>query len=363
MMAARKKPLRPADPCTLVVTGAAGWLGRALISRAAADAASLGIGTVRALVRDAVEEALVRSTWGTESTVPLEVVSGDIVDPLTSRRLLATITGDIDIVHAAGVIHPRVVADLFDVNEKGTRNIARAALDSPATVRMVHVSSNSPFGTNPHPGDTFRAHEPYNPYLSYGDSKMKGELAVLEAVDDGLHAVMVRPPWFYGPFQPARQTTFFSMVKAGRFPVFGAGDQRRSMVYIENLVDGVLAARRHLLNGGAAGRGWWVADEHAYTVNEIVETVGRALRDEGHMVKKNYFRLPDFVGRTAEKVDRVLQGTGRYNQQIHVLGEMNKTIACDIAATMTEIGFVPKVDLYEGMRASIRWCADQGIQL
>ena len=42
---------------------------------------------------------------------------------------------------------------------------------------------------------------------------------------------------------------------------------------------------------------------------------------------------------------------------------MNKTIACDIAATMTEIGFVPKVDLYEGMRASIRWCADQGIQL
>ena len=65
---------------------------------------------------------------------------------------------------------------------------------------------------------------------------------MLDAVERGLDAVIVRPPWFYGPHQPPRQTTFFRMVRTGRFPVIGDGEQRRSMVYVDNLVDGVLAA-------------------------------------------------------------------------------------------------------------------------
>ena len=351
----------------LVITGAAGWLGRALVSRASSNASSLGVSAVHALVRDAHEESVVRATWGLphESdavSVPLHVVSGDIVDPTTVTRLLASVEGGADVVHTAGVIHPARISDFHDVNVTGTANVTRASI-ARGDVRLVHVSSNSPFGTNPHPGDRFRGIEPYNPYLAYGDSKMAGELVVLDATTRGLATAIVRPPWFYGPFQPARQTTFFSMVKAGRFPVFGRGDQRRSMVFIDNLVDGVLAARNHLASGGESGRGWWVADRNPYSVSEIVETVGRALRDEGHTVKPNRLRLPDIVGRVAEKADRIIQGTGRYNQQVHVLGEMNKSIACDITRTTDEIGYVPRVDLYEGMRISIRWCAEQGIQL
>jgi len=355
----------------LVVTGAAGWLGRALIARTAAQPSLLGISSLNALVRDADEEALVRSTWDaaremSADSMPreaaLHIVTGDIVDPATATRLLAGIDGPVDVVHTAGVIHPIRFSDFHDVNVTGTSNVSEASLRHGET-NLVHVSSNSPFGTNPHPSDRFRGLEPYNPYLAYGDSKMRGELAVLDAANRGLRASIVRPPWFYGPFQPARQTTFFSMVKAGRFPVFGAGEQMRSMVYIDNLVDGVLAASAHLQAGGATGCGWWVADQRPYSVTEIVETVGRALRDEGHNVKPNRLRLPDVIGRFAERADRVIQGTGRYNQQVHVLGEMNKSIACDISRTTAEIGYVPRVDLYEGMRASIRWCAEQGITL
>ena len=104
------------------------------------------------------------------------------------------------------------------------------------------MSSNSPFGTNPHRADTFRNDEPYHPYFGYGRSKMQAELRVLDAVDAGLDAVIVRPPWFYGPFQPARQTTFFTLVRTGRFPVIGDGRQRRSMVYVDNLVQGIVRA-------------------------------------------------------------------------------------------------------------------------
>ena len=65
----------------------------------------------------------------------------------------------------------------------------------------------------------------------------------------------------------------------------------------------------------------------------------------------------------AEKIDGVLQGSGRYNQQIHVLGEMNKTIAVDIGAATADLGYDPQFELYDGMRNSIRWCLEQGIEL
>ena len=188
----------------------------------------------------------------------------------------------------------------------------------------------------------------------------EAEQAVLGAVEAGLDATIVRPPWFYGPFQPPRQTTFFRMVRAGRFPVIAGGGQRRSMVYVDNLVDGVIAAE---LTPQAVGRGYWIADARPYTVAEIVTTVGRALADEGFTVRPGALRLPAIAGRIAELADAVIQRTGRYQQQLHVLGEMDKTIACDIGAARAELGYEPAVELYEGMRRSIRWCAEQGLEL
>ena len=225
--------------------------------------------------------------------------------------------------------------------------------------RVVHVSSNSPFGVNPLPRDTFRNDEPYDPYLGYGRSKMRAELHVLDAVaGNGLNAVIVRPPWFYGPYQPARQTTFFKLVEAGRFPIVGDGRQRRSMVYVDNLVQGVLAAE---LTATPPGRAWWIADARPYELGEIVETVGRVLAAEGFDVRPNRLRLPALAGRLAERADRSIQRAGRYVQQLHVLGELDKTIACDISVARTELGYEPAVELEEGMRRSVRWCVDQGL--
>jgi nucleoside-diphosphate-sugar epimerase len=341
---------RWAPPATTVVTGAAGWLGRALVHRLLTDDARRA---VRVLLHDAADHVA-------EFDDPrVTVVVGDIADAATARQLLDGVGADTDVVHTAGVIHPAKVDDFYAVNTRGTEHVVAAARAA-GVRRLVHVSSNSPFGTNPHPDDQFRADEPYHPYYGYGRSKMLAEQAVFAAVADGLDATIVRPPWFYGPFQPPRQTTFFRMVRTGKFPVIAGGQQRRSMVYVDNLVDGVLAAE---LTPAARGTGYWIADARPYTVTEIVETVGRALRDEGLEVKDGAMRLPAIAGRIAETADRLIQRTGRYQQQLHVLGEMDKTIACDISAARTELGYDPQVELYGGMRTSIRWCLDQGLEL
>ena len=129
---------------------------------------------------------------------------------------------------------------------------------------------------------------------------------------------------------------------------------------VDNLVQGLVRAE---LVETEPGLGWWIADERPYTITEIVETVGRALTDEGFEVKPNKLRVPDLVARVAELADKTIQRTGRYHQQIHVLGEMNKNIACDISVAQRDLGYLPQFALYEGMRRSIRWCIDQGLEL
>lgn len=346
-----------APPRTTVVTGAAGWLGRALVHRLLADPQRPAL---RLLVHSTADAADLRAfVDGAASSSTVEIIIGDVAKADTAARLLHGLTTDTDVLHTAGIIHPKRVRQFYEVNTNGTRHLAQAAGDA-GVRRFVHVSSNSPFGTNPDRADTFRHDEPFHPYLGYGASKMQAEMAVNEAVAAGLDATIVRPPWFYGPFQPPRQTTFFRMVRNGKFPVIGKGDQRRSMVYVDNLVDGVLCAE---LVPAARGKGYWIADDRAYTVEEIVETVGRALTDEGLSVKPATTSLPTIAARVAELGDRVLQGVGVYQQQLHVLGEMGHSIAVDISRSTAELGYVPQVALYEGMRRSIRWCLDQGLEL
>ncbi|WP_395161008.1 NAD-dependent epimerase/dehydratase family protein [Ilumatobacter sp.] len=346
-----------ATPDVTVITGAGGWLGTGLVAAFLSDDHEYQrAGRLRLLVRDPADAVTLDA-----ASDRVEVVVGDISRADTALDLFRGLhdVDSVDVIHTAGIIHPNKMADFDAVNHQGTEHILRAA-ENAGIRRMVHVSSNSPFGTNADVTDTFGHDEPFHPYFGYGRSKMDAELRVHDAVDRGLNVVMVRPPWFYGPHQPARQTTFFTLVRTGRFPVLGGGNQRRSMVFIDNLIEGIVRAE---LTPTAPGLGWWIADERAYTVSEIVETVGCALTAEGYDVKANRLKLPNVVGDIAERVDAFFQRIDKYNQQFHVLGEMNKTIAVDISAAQRDLGYSPDVSLSDGMRRSIQWCREQGIEL
>ncbi len=329
-----------------VVTGAAGWLGRALLA-----ALALERRPVRALVRsDAEREAV-------DDLTPLGTVVGDVRDPVAVGELFAGLDDHV-VFHLAGVIHPTTgTREFFDVNVGGTANVADAARRSGA-VRLVHVSSNSPFGVSRAPGSVFDEETPYRPLLGYGRSKMEAEVVVARSRVD---SVIVRAPWFYGPYQPERQTRFFSAIRRGWFPQFGNGRNRRSMVYTDNLVDGLLRAE---CTADAGGKAYWIADARPYEMGEILDTVREALRDEGlEVASRSHVRAPGVMADAAGVADALLQRAGRYSQSIHVLSEMNKTIACSIERARAELGYDPAVDLREGMRRSIRWCLKEGHDL
>ncbi len=291
----------------------------------------------------------------------IEVVVGDVRDPSVIDSLFDGV-GNASVLHAAAVIHPaRQVRELFDVNVGGTQLVLDRARRTGAG-RFVHVSSNSPFGANHSRDERFDEDSPFAPYMGYGRSKLEAEQLVQRSYDRGdLATVVLRPPWFYGPFQPDRQTQFLSAVRKGRFPLVGPGTQRRSMVYTANLVQGVLLAETV---EAAAGNAYWIADAEPYELREVLQTVSRALEAEGLEVsKRRPIPVPRIVGVMAEKLDGLAQSGGRYVQVLHVLGELKDTIACDISRARKELGYEPQFALLDGMRASVRWCLDRGDQL
>ena len=174
-----------ANPDVTVITGAGGWLGTGLVAAFLSDDHEYQrAGRLRLLVRDPADAVALRA-----ASDRVEVVVGDISRADTARDLFRGLhqteaAGSVDVIHTAGIIHPNKMADFDAVNHQGTEHVLRAA-ESAGVRRMVHVSSNSPFGTNADVADTFGRDEPFHPYFGYGRSKMDAELRVQDAVDRG----------------------------------------------------------------------------------------------------------------------------------------------------------------------------------
>jgi len=337
-----------------LVTGAPGWLGTRLVEvllnglpEVPSLAAPLGDRRVRCLVLRGSDTSGLRRLGD-----KVEIVEGDIVDPSSVAALVDGAEGA-TLFHATGVVHPtRGTKQFFEVNTEGTRLLIEVARSAKVR-RMVHVSSSSAIGTNPSKEHLFDESSPYAPYMSYGASKMLAEQAVRAANDGAFETVVVRPPWFYGPGQPPRQSLFFTMIKDGKAPLVGRGDNRRSLAYVDNVCQGLLLCERvEQARGGV----YWIADRRPYPMTEILDTVESVLEKDFQIpVAHKRMKLPSFASDIAWGVDRVLQSVGLYQQRIHVLSEMNKTIACDVSRAERELGYDPKIDLAEGMRRSIRW--------
>ncbi len=328
----------------LLVTGAGGWLGLNILAQLVA---SPNPPRVRSLLlpSDSADQAM-------KILPSMEIVRGDVRNAADCEKLLGDSAGGV-LIHTAGIIHPKSVRQFYEINLEGTKNLLKAATAA-RVKRAVIVSSNSPNGCNPHPDHRFDEQSPYDPYMHYGRSKMLMELAVQEVQRRGdIETVLIRAPWFYGPHQPPRQTLFFTMIRDGKAPLVGSGANLRSMSNTERLAHGLLLAAA---SEKANGQIYWMADARPYSMIEIIDTIEKLLEEFGITCSHGRMKLPSVASDVAFCVDKFLQTFGLYHQKIHVLSEMNKTIACTTAKAERELGFQPAPSLEDGMRKSIQMC-------
>ncbi len=337
----------------ILITGANGWLGKSLV-----ECLVNGIENsfdiekscknlkIKCLVIDGEDTSYLEKI-----SENINIVRGDITNIEDCRLFTCGSEGAI-IFHCAGIIHPKRTHQFFDINVGGTQNIINASIEKKIE-KIIFVSSNSPCGVNPTNEHLFDENYKYNPYMEYGRSKMKMENIINDSYKKGrMRTVIIRPPWFYGPNQPFRQTKFYKMIRDGKVPIVGNGENKRSMACTINISQGLIRAA---IEDKADGETYWIADKEPYSFNYIIKTIRKAMNEEFNIIcKDNEIRLPNFTSSFAFFLDVIIQWFGMYNKEVHVLSEMNKTIACSIQKAKNDLNYKPTIDLYDGTVMSIK---------
>jgi dihydroflavonol-4-reductase len=212
---------------TALVTGASGFLGRHLV-RALLEAGR----PVIALCRDSSALAALQS-----SQPSLRIVSGDLREPASYAPWLAAGTS---VFHLAAVRnHPRArVRDMEEGNVRATAELARRSLEA-GVGRFIQVSTVLAHGPSDVPSEDA-------PLGAYAESKARADREVRRLAAEGLPAVIVRPAIVFGPDHPSHPNRVTSeirrLLRQRVIRVVAGGRQARNLVYVEDVVRGLLAA-------------------------------------------------------------------------------------------------------------------------
>lgn len=257
-----------------------------------------------------------------------EVIHGSICDP---EALLKASRGADYIIHlAARASVPRSIEDPLEtnhINVEGTLRVLQAAREVGAW-RVVFAASSAAYGESPAlPKVESMTPAPISPY---GVSKFTGELyAQVFSRVYGLETVSLRYFNVFGPRQDPGSaysgvlSRFFLAIIEGREPVvFGNGEQSRDFTYIENVVDATLRACDapnavgKVMNVGTGGR---------VTLNRILQVLEKICQRPIHP-RYEPARAGDIMDSQA-----------------------------DITLARELLGYVPRIDLEEGLRRTWDW--------
>ncbi len=306
----------------VLVSGANGFVGRAVCAAAAARGhdvtalvrhASLGIPGVREWVSPEPDFVSVRDTWA---------------------------AGEIDaVVHTAARVHQfgRHEAQLLDAyrrtNVDGTLRLAEAAYRHGCR-RFVSMSSVKALAERD-AGRPLRESDTPRPLDAYGISKCETEeaLALLAARFDR-QAVSVRCPLVYGPGVGGNFERLMSAV-ARRTPLpLGRASAPRSLVFVGNLVDALLALVEHQ---GTCQSVYHVADHETMTVRELVEALARHLGQPARLID-----IP--VG--------LLQLAARMTGRTETVRRLVDPLRLDTGAIRRDLGWQPPFSCEEGLAST-----------
>ena len=185
---------------------------------------------------------------------------------------------DVDaVIHLAAHVHQLRPGHNTDaslpmrINRDGALRLAGAALAA-GVKRFVFISTAKVFGE----GDTgpYRADSVANPQDAYARSKWEAEQGLREMLDgSAMELVIIRPPLVYGPGAGAN---FARLKQLADLPLplpIGAVHNRRDMIGIDNLIDFIALCIR---SPAAAGGTWLCSDGAAYSLADAVRTLRRA---------------------------------------------------------------------------------------
>lgn len=309
-------------PRRVLVTGATGFVGRALCPALAAR-------------YHAVVPAVRH-----ESGLAGEAVIGEIG---ASTDWCATLQGCDAVVHLAARAHKMreserdALAAYRQANTEATLNLARQAA-SAGVRRFVFISSVKVNGEETRHGRPFAAGDDPAPEDAYGISKAAAE-AGLKAIsaETGMEYVIIRPPLVYAASVKGNFAAMMRAVARGLPLPFGAvTDNRRSLVGLDNLVDLIMTCINH---PAAANQIFMVSDGEDLSTADLLRRLGAAMGKPARLLNIP----PALLGAAAALI-------GKRAVAQRLLGNLQ----VDISHTCRTLGWKPPISVDEGLRRAVQ---------
>jgi nucleoside-diphosphate-sugar epimerase len=295
-----------------------------------------------------------------EDTGPLEergvrVRRGDVRRP---DSLVAPMQGAEGVLHLAAMMDVwRPMADYYSVNVTGTANVCRAARAA-GVRRLVHMSSSSVYGMAL--GCVADEAFPLAPFADpYPVTKAAADHAVQRMIaEDGLPGAIVRPDQIFGPGDHLHFGRMADRLRGGRAIVVGRGDNAMPLVYITDIVQGLLLALDH---EHAVGQAFNISGDRPLTQEQFLRATAREVGASPRLFHIPY-RALYAAGYLAERVATLAPTSRRpplTRLGVAFAGTDNR-YGTDKARH--ELGYEPQVDLNEAVRLTARWYLEASAQ-
>lgn len=323
----------------ILVTGATGFLGMALVRRLVSRGEA-----PRALARPSMRVADLQNSG-------IDVVVGDASDMSVVE---AAVRGTEVVIHCAGRMGSQGTWEEFRRDSvESTENVLRA-VQAAGVQRVIYVSSLGVYGV-PTNGNGNRITEatPCDPEPekrgSYSRAKIEAEKFVLQfAKETGLQVTVFRPGLIFGRGRalPTAPLAFPSPFTTS-FLVIGSSHSLLGVNYIENLLDAFELA---LERPGSAGKQYNIVDDEQLTAGEYHRIRGEIDGTRAVFVPSFPFRLAApgiFLVPSRFKSGKLA------NFSPHALAGALKSVRYDSRGVREELGWQPRVALREALKASL----------
>lgn len=315
----------------VLVTGATGFLGRALVRRFA-DAGH----AVAALVREP-DAAL--------GDLGIEQIEGDVT---SLDRMLTAAAGCDAVVHSAARVAPLGrIEDYYDVNVAGTNHVLAACEYNDVRSLVFTSCAGVVFDGSALDGVNETRQTPQRALSPYLATKALAEQHVLAANGPKLATVAIRPHLLWGPGEPRLIPRLAALARSGKLRLFGEPGRRIDTCYIDNAVDAHLAALDRIEPGAAiAGNAYFVTQGEPVTVEGFFNALLRAAG------------FPPETRRVSQGVARWLAATAALRGALSSrepfvtrdsLALFGQSAWFNIAAARRELGYAPRVGMAEGL--------------
>lgn len=310
----------------ILVTGASGFVGQAAIERLLAEGWS-----VRAVVRELPEVAVRRAEvdWCEIGEIS---VGTNWTEPLTHCDA---------VLHLAARVHVLSELENSDLDAYRRTNVAATACLASAAAatgvrRFLFLSSLKVNGEErSRPYDESDTPAPSDPYAI---SKWDAEESLRRiATATGMEVVVLRPPLVYGPNVKANFLNLLKKVDAGVPLPFASISNRRSLIYVGNLVDAIALC---LTAPAASGKIYLVRDGQDVSTPELVCAMANALQRPARL-------LPCPLS--------LLHLAGRVLGRGAAISRLLGSLLVDDQCIRRELHWAPPYTLDQGMRETANW--------